>query len=52
VYLTGDYAAEMAFRAVRPDELEWKTRPHEPDEPPRHLAELSDLAGFAHTRPR
>ena len=26
------------------------TRPHEPDEAPRHVAELSDLAGFAHTR--
>ncbi len=30
--------------------LEWKTRPHEPDEAPRHVAELSELAGFAHTR--
>ena len=40
----------MAYRVVRPDELEWKTRPHEPDEPARHVAELSDLAGFAHTR--
>src|SRR5438067_5310334 len=26
------------------------TRPHDPDEPARHVAELSDLAGFAHTR--
>jgi mannose-6-phosphate isomerase-like protein (cupin superfamily) len=40
----------VAFRAIRPDELEWTTRPHEPDEAPRHVAELSDLAGFAHTR--
>ena len=40
----------MAFRVVRHDELEWTTRPHEPDEAPRHVAELSDLAGFAHTR--
>ena len=40
----------MAFRVVRPDELEWITRPHEPGEPARHVAELSDLAGFAHTR--
>jgi len=40
----------VAFRVVRPDELEWTTRPHEPDEAPRHVAELSDLAGFAHTR--
>jgi quercetin dioxygenase-like cupin family protein len=40
----------MAFRAVRPDELEWITRPHEAGEPARHVAELSELAGFAHTR--
>jgi uncharacterized cupin superfamily protein len=40
----------MAFRVIRPDELEWITRPHEPDEPARHVAELSDLAGFTHTR--
>jgi uncharacterized cupin superfamily protein len=40
----------MSFRAIVPDELEWITRPHEPGEPARHVAELSDLAGFAHTR--
>jgi len=40
----------VAYRVVRPDELVWTTRPHEPDEAPRHVAELSDLAGFAHTR--
>ncbi len=40
----------MGFRAIRPDELAWKTRPHEPDEPARHVAELSERAGFAHTR--
>ncbi len=40
----------MAFHVIRPDELEWTTRPHEPDEPARHVAELSDRAGFAHTR--
>jgi quercetin dioxygenase-like cupin family protein len=40
----------MAFRVIRQDGLEWITRPHEPDEPPRHVAELSDIAGFAHTR--
>ena len=38
------------FRGIRPDDLEWITRPHEPGEPARHVAELSDLAGFAHTR--
>jgi len=40
----------MAFRVITPDELDWKTRPHEPGEAPRHVAGLSDLAGFAHTR--
>jgi mannose-6-phosphate isomerase-like protein (cupin superfamily) len=40
----------VAFRAVQPDQLEWITRPHEPDEPARHVAEYSDLAGFRHSR--
>jgi quercetin dioxygenase-like cupin family protein len=40
----------MAYQAVRPDELEWIERPHEPDEPARRTAELSERAGFAHTR--
>src|SRR5256885_15307735 len=40
----------MAFRAIGPDEYEWTTRPHEPGEAARHVAELSDAAGFAHTR--
>jgi mannose-6-phosphate isomerase-like protein (cupin superfamily) len=40
----------VAFRVIRPDELDWTTRPHEPGEPARHVAELSDLARFAHTR--
>jgi quercetin dioxygenase-like cupin family protein len=40
----------MPFRTIRFDELEWITRPHEPGEPARHVAELSDRAGFAHTR--
>lgn len=40
----------MAFRAISPPEFRWITRPHEPGEPARHVAELSDLAGFAHTR--
>ena len=40
----------MRYRVVRLDELEWITRPHEPDEPARHVAELSEAAGFAHTR--
>jgi quercetin dioxygenase-like cupin family protein len=40
----------MAHRVIRPDEFEWITRPHEPDEPARHVAELSERLGFAHTR--
>ena len=40
----------MAFRVIRPDDFAWTTRPHEPDEPARHVAELSDAAGFTHTR--
>jgi mannose-6-phosphate isomerase-like protein (cupin superfamily) len=40
----------VGFRVVRPDELVWITRPHNAGEPARHVAELSDLAGFAHTR--
>ena len=40
----------MGFRVVRPDAFQWVTRPHEPDEPARHVAELSDVAGFEHTR--
>ena len=40
----------MSFRVLIPAELEWITRPHEPREPARHVAELSELARFAHTR--
>ena len=40
----------MSYRVVIPAELEWTTRPHEPGEPARHVAELSERAGFAHTR--
>ncbi len=40
----------MPYRVVTPDQHEWITRPHEPGEPARHVAELSEVAGFAHTR--
>jgi hypothetical protein len=40
----------VAFRVIRPNELEWTTRDHGPEEAPRHIAELSERAGFAHTR--
>ncbi len=29
---------------------EWTTRPHEPGEPARHTSQLSEEAGFEHTR--
>jgi quercetin dioxygenase-like cupin family protein len=40
----------MPFRVLRPDGFTWLTRPHEPGEPARHVAELSEDAAFAHTR--
>jgi mannose-6-phosphate isomerase-like protein (cupin superfamily) len=40
----------VEYRVVPFERVRWTTRPHEPDEPARHTAELSDLAGFAHTR--
>jgi quercetin dioxygenase-like cupin family protein len=40
----------MAFRLIVPENLEWITRPHEEGQPARHVAELSELAEFAHTR--
>jgi mannose-6-phosphate isomerase-like protein (cupin superfamily) len=40
----------MPFRALEPAELRWITRPHEEGEPARHVAELSEVAGFRHTR--
>jgi quercetin dioxygenase-like cupin family protein len=38
------------FAIARPDELKWTTRPHEPGEPARHVAELQDVLGFEGTR--
>jgi mannose-6-phosphate isomerase-like protein (cupin superfamily) len=40
----------MGFRIVCPSAFRWTTRDHAPDEAPRHVAELSDAAGFEHTR--
>lgn len=40
----------MGYSVTRPDELDWITRPHDPGEPARHVAELSDVMGFAHVR--
>jgi mannose-6-phosphate isomerase-like protein (cupin superfamily) len=38
------------FRALRPDEYEWLTRPHEPGAPARHVAELSEASGMTAAR--
>jgi quercetin dioxygenase-like cupin family protein len=40
----------MGSRVVLPTGFEWIARPHEPGEPARHVAELTDAAGFQHTR--
>jgi quercetin dioxygenase-like cupin family protein len=40
----------VGFRVIRPDDLEWRTRPADPGEARRHTAQLSDLAGFRHVR--
>jgi hypothetical protein len=47
-HLRDHYA--MSYRAVCLDEFEWTTRPHEAGEPARHVAELSDAAGFSQVR--
>ena len=44
------YTAAIAFRVLSPAGYGWITRPHEPGEPARHVAELSDDAGFSTTR--
>jgi quercetin dioxygenase-like cupin family protein len=40
----------MGARVVDPMQVEWITRPHEPGEPARHVAELSEVAGVEHVR--
>ncbi len=40
----------MGFRVVRPDELEWTERAPEGGGPSRHVAGLTDVAGFTRTR--
>lgn len=40
----------VPFSIVVPEQLEWTTRPHEPDEPARHVAELQGSVRFEHTR--
>jgi quercetin dioxygenase-like cupin family protein len=40
----------VSYSVIYPSELSWITRPHEPGEPARHVAELSEVLGFAHVR--
>jgi quercetin dioxygenase-like cupin family protein len=40
----------VTYAVLHPSEFDWITRPHEPGEPARHVAELSDALGFAHVR--
>jgi mannose-6-phosphate isomerase-like protein (cupin superfamily) len=40
----------VGFRVIRPDELEWVEREPEGEGVARHVARLSDVLGFAHTR--
>lgn len=40
----------MPFGVALPQELTWKTRPHEADEPARHVAELTDVLGASQVR--
>ena len=40
----------MGYKVIRPDELEWTTRPADPGDAERHVAGLSDLARWEHTR--
>jgi quercetin dioxygenase-like cupin family protein len=40
----------MSYGSLSPDQFAWITRPHERGEPARHVAELSDRVGLAHTR--
>ncbi len=35
---------------INPADLSWETRPSDPGVPERHVAGLTDLAGFQHTR--
>jgi mannose-6-phosphate isomerase-like protein (cupin superfamily) len=40
----------VGYRVVQPSELEWTTRPPEAGSAPRHVAGLTDPAGFTQTR--
>jgi quercetin dioxygenase-like cupin family protein len=40
----------VGFRVIRPDELEWETRPSEPGEARPHVAGVTERAGLEHSR--
>jgi mannose-6-phosphate isomerase-like protein (cupin superfamily) len=40
----------VGYEVIRPEQLEWTTRPSESGEAERHVAGLTDRAGFQHTR--
>jgi quercetin dioxygenase-like cupin family protein len=40
----------VAFRVIRSEELDWTEREPEGDGPARHVAPLSDVLAFEHTR--
>jgi len=40
----------VGYRVIGADDVEWTTRPSEPGEAERHIAGLSDRAGFRHSR--
>ena len=40
----------MDHAVLRPNDFEWLTRPHDPGDPARHVAELSDALGAVHVR--
>jgi mannose-6-phosphate isomerase-like protein (cupin superfamily) len=40
----------MAFKVVSPPAVDWETRPHDPGEPARHVAELSEVLGTERSR--
>jgi len=40
----------VGYNVIRPQELDWETRPAEPGDPERHRAALSERGGFEHTR--
>jgi mannose-6-phosphate isomerase-like protein (cupin superfamily) len=48
--MRGTFERVVSFTPISAEELHWITRPHEAGEPARHVAELSERAGFAHTR--